>query len=39
MLRREDGHELRFTLTFEIIVQRRKGKIKRAWKRHILRNA
>ena len=32
-LRREDGHVLRRALDFEVDGQRKKGKLKRAWKK------
>ena len=33
VLRREDGHVLRRALTFEVEGQRKKGRLKRTWKR------
>ena len=31
-LTREDGHVLRWALDFEVVVQRKKGRLKRTWK-------
>ena len=33
MLRREDGHVLKRALDLEVDGQRKKGKLKRTWKR------
>ena len=35
VLRREDGHVLRRALDFEVEGQRKKGKLKRAWKKQV----
>ena len=35
VLRREDGHILRRVLDFEVDGQRKKGRLKRTWKRQV----
>ena len=35
MLRREDGHVLRRTLEFEVEGHRKKGRLRRTWKKQI----
>ena len=35
MLRREDGHGLRRALDFEVECQRKKGRLKRIWKKQV----
>ena len=35
VLRREDGHILRRALNFEFECQRKKGRLKRTWKKHV----
>ena len=35
MLRREDRHVLRSVLDFEVEGQRKKGKLKRTWKKQV----
>ena len=35
MSRREDGHILRMALDFEVVGQRKKGRLKRTWKKQV----
>ena len=35
MLRRDDGHILRCTLDIEVEGQRKKGRLKSTWKKHV----
>ena len=35
MLRREDGHILRRALNLEVECQRKKGRLKRTWKKQV----
>ena len=35
MLRREDGHVLRWALYFEVKGERKKGRLKRTWNRQV----
>ena len=35
MLRREDGHIMRRALNYENECQRKKGRLKRTWKKHV----
>ena len=35
VLRREDGHFLRMVLDFEVDGQKRKGRLKRTWRKHV----
>ena len=35
VLRREDGHVLRMALDVEVDVQRKKGRLKRTWKKQV----
>ena len=35
VLRREDGHALRRALDFEVEGQRKKGKLKRTWRKQV----
>ena len=35
VLRREDGHVLRRALDFEVEGQRKKGRVKRTWKKQV----
>ena len=35
MLRREDGHVLRKALDVDVYGQRKKGRLKRTWKRQV----
>ena len=35
VLRREDGHVLKWTLDFEVEGQRKKGRPKRTWKKQV----
>ena len=39
VLRRENGHVLRMALDFEVEGQRKKGRLKRMWKRRLRKNA